>query len=244
MSRLGLGLGVTAVRQRGGWTPAALPNLQLWLTADPAYCFVDAGKTTPCGHGDPVRVWADRSGHARDFGQATLAERPTLVLESGAWRVRFDGTDDFMSGGNLSAAFPAAGTVGVRVNHGGAAGVAQEYLCTEAENGYSRSSGANSYPAHLWDRRHNTQPVIPQGWGTIVTRATGTTWTRRLNGTQDSTGAGVGAFAGGTNWQIGRAGSLGTAWLNGDIVDMSCYSDYLSAGDATLLETYLTAIVA
>lgn len=227
----------------GGWTPAARVNLQLWLTASPLYCFTDAGATIPCGSGDTVYTWVDRSGNGRHFTQATATNRPTLVLESGAWRVRFDGTDNFMSGGDLSAAFPAAGTIGVRVRHGGGAGDSQEWLCTEAQDGYSRFSGTDSYPSQLWTGRHTLQPIVPQGWSTIVTRATGTTWTRRVDGVQDSTGAGLGSFAGGTDWVLGRGGS-GTAWLNGDIVELVAYSDYLSDADAALLETYLTALVA
>lgn len=81
--------------RRRRWTPAALTGLRLWLTAGPTWCYQDAGASVPCGDGDPVYTWVDRSGTG-NLVQATGAKRPTLRLDGPAWYVDFDGTADWV----------------------------------------------------------------------------------------------------------------------------------------------------
>lgn len=65
------------------------------LEMGPTWCFSDAGGTVPCGVGDPIRVFKDRSGHTRNFSEATAGLRPTLQKTGGGkWFARFDGVDD------------------------------------------------------------------------------------------------------------------------------------------------------
>lgn len=91
--------------------PLSVPGLALDLVASPAYAFTDAGGTAAAGDGDAVRVWKDRSGNARDFSQATAANRPLLRLAAdGTWGLAFDGADDFLAGAAILGGTGESGT--------------------------------------------------------------------------------------------------------------------------------------
>jgi hypothetical protein len=96
--RLGLGVGLSR-RRRGGapWTPASLPDLAVWLTAGPEWCYQDAGASVPCGDGDPVYTWVDRSGNGHDFSQADAGTRPVLRLGS-EWELEFPDSLEWLVG--------------------------------------------------------------------------------------------------------------------------------------------------
>ena len=70
--------------EEGGFHPASVAGLALWLRAD-------AG--VPSGAGD---YWADQSGTGNDAGQASGAKTPRLVQDAvnGLPAMRFDGQDD------------------------------------------------------------------------------------------------------------------------------------------------------
>lgn len=82
----------------GGFTPANLTGLEIWLQAGPTWCFGSDG-TTPCGDTDPVYYWRDQSGNAIDFERTGAGSNQPLLIDAGAgkWVVRFDGTNDEMS---------------------------------------------------------------------------------------------------------------------------------------------------
>ena len=68
----------------GGFSPASLPGLKLWL---------DAAQITGLNDGDAVTTWADLSGNGNNATQATGSKKPT-------WKttyVDFDGVDDVMA---------------------------------------------------------------------------------------------------------------------------------------------------
>lgn len=81
----------TVGTSRPDWTPASLPSLALWYTAGPSYCFSDAAGSVPCGDGDLIYTWKDRSGNALHLSQSVSGQRPTLRNRSGVWRAAFDG---------------------------------------------------------------------------------------------------------------------------------------------------------
>lgn len=89
-----------------GWrafSPLDIAGLQLWLRAD-AGAYQDAAMTTPAVlDADPVGGWADQSGNGNHVTQATAGSRPILKLaiQNGLPVVRFDGADDYMSGGDI-----------------------------------------------------------------------------------------------------------------------------------------------
>lgn len=77
IGRLGSGYGGMGRIGGGSFTPASLPNLQLWVKANTG-TFIDAG-ITPATNGQAIQQWNDQSGkgnHLTNTGTSTL--RPTL----------------------------------------------------------------------------------------------------------------------------------------------------------------------
>jgi hypothetical protein len=77
------------------WRPNNLGSvLALWLDAE------DAASITL--NGSTVSQWADKSGNARNFSQATVSSQPTYdaTVLSGKPALTFDGTSKFMSAGD------------------------------------------------------------------------------------------------------------------------------------------------
>lgn len=91
----------------------ALPSTGLTLDLDARTgLFQDTGGVTPAAaDGDPVGLWRDQSGGARDFSQATGISKPLLKLAqvNGKPALRFDGVDDnILSSAILSAIITAS----------------------------------------------------------------------------------------------------------------------------------------
>lgn len=105
MIGIGLNLQLDAGQGAGGFSPASLPGLLLWLKSTTGL-YQDSGLTTPAtADGDPVGGWKDLSGLAHHLLQSVSADRPTLKLaiQNGRPVVRFDGVADL-----LTAAFTLA----------------------------------------------------------------------------------------------------------------------------------------
>lgn len=67
-----------------GWTPASLPGLNIWATADAAYSFTDLGTTNVSADGQSVEQVNDRSGHGFNLTQSGVSgSRPTWFSNSG-----------------------------------------------------------------------------------------------------------------------------------------------------------------
>lgn len=64
----------------------------------------DAGMVAGLSSGDPVVTWTDQSTAAASISQGTASKRPTWVTNvlGGNAVVRFDGTDDFLTGSPVS----------------------------------------------------------------------------------------------------------------------------------------------
>tara|TARA_R100000655_G_scaffold46391_1_gene83307 strand:+ start:4357 stop:5934 length:1578 start_codon:yes stop_codon:yes gene_type:complete len=81
----------------GDWTPAELgtSTLTAWFKAD----------SISGSDGDAVSAWADSSGNSNNTAQATSARQPTLQTNElgGGSVVRFDGTNDILSDGDIAA---------------------------------------------------------------------------------------------------------------------------------------------
>jgi len=78
----------------GGWTPKQLGTLSLWLDADDATTITIA---------TGVSQWNDKSGNGYHVSQGTGSNQPAYVtnVRNGRAAVRFDGTDDRLSGGDV-----------------------------------------------------------------------------------------------------------------------------------------------
>lgn len=78
-------------RRNGGWTPASLSGLAVWLDADDASTFTFSS-------GSVVSQWNDKSGNGRHFSQGTVAAQPARTGTIGTrTAVTFDGSDDFLA---------------------------------------------------------------------------------------------------------------------------------------------------
>jgi hypothetical protein len=228
------------VRRRTSFTPASIAGLAVWLQAGPTWCFSDDAGTTPSTDGGVVAVWKDRSGNARNFVQATGAARPLLVLSGATWVVRFDGTDDALSGGDLSAAFPSAGTVGWRADITDA----QDFtvFATAANDSWDNFQAGNSYPGTLRAVRVDSQPIIPgSGKRTVVQRSSASGWTRRVGGTQDISAAA--GHSGGAAWTIGRCAGQVNRYAAADVAGLVAYTAAVTDAQAALIETYLASLL-
>lgn len=73
----------------GGFLPTQLSSNVLWLRAD-------LGITL---NGTDVSAWADQSGNGNNVSQGTALAQPAYITDVGGFpAVRFNGTDDFMTG--------------------------------------------------------------------------------------------------------------------------------------------------
>ena len=81
----------------GDWTPSELGSsiLTAWFKAD----------SISGSDGDGVSAWADSSGNGNDTSQGTAIRQPTLQTNElgGQPVVRFDGTNDILSDGDIAA---------------------------------------------------------------------------------------------------------------------------------------------
>ena len=65
----------TPAASGGAWTPASLPNLVAWYSAD-SLTFSDTGCTTPTTNGQGLACWGDKSGNGHNVTQTNSAKRP------------------------------------------------------------------------------------------------------------------------------------------------------------------------
>jgi hypothetical protein len=81
------------------FNPSSISGLQLWLdSSDPATLYQDTGGVIPAfNDGDPVALWKDKSGNARDASQTTSTQRPLLkkAIQNSKNILRFDGSNDY-----------------------------------------------------------------------------------------------------------------------------------------------------
>jgi hypothetical protein len=228
------------------FAPTDIAGLQLWLKAD----------SLSLNDADPVGTWADQSGNARDCTQATAANKPIykVNIQNGLPCVRFDGTDDYLTGGNILDLQAMSWFICAKL---GGNPAAQDSLSLCA-----RSSGGATAQFEL---RHTfvsltTMELTSKVGTTFETRvsqaATALTsafiWTGSddlTNLTQGMNGASAGAVAWTTagartseavNFLVGgRKSSAPELFFNGDIFELGFYNTALSAGDITSLKTYL-----
>lgn len=242
-----------AMRQRGfggapAWTPAALPSLAAWYTADPAYLFQErtgASATTPAAaDGDPVGTWLDRSGNARHLTAATDAKRPTLKLVSGRWYVRIDAVDDdmdFPAGFAQSLPFYGYFTMS---NTGGTVGYRQ-LLSRNPTTGPSLYAGNGMTgalrPAVWWASLGATYGSDVSGLHAVRYRIASAAVTGvAVDGGAEATGATTGTVLG--DWTKLGGGAPVSQHLGADVGEIVlAQGTTLSAGEDASLLTYIRA---
>lgn len=88
--------------------PPVAAGLVAWFDGqDPNTMFTDIAKSTLVTNtGDPVAVWADKSGQFNDAVQTITSKRPSY--NTGGW-LDFDGVDDFLASDAIGVAIGASG---------------------------------------------------------------------------------------------------------------------------------------
>jgi hypothetical protein len=213
------------------FVPDSISGLQVWLKAD---------AITGLSDGDPVSTWEDSSTANHDATQA-LTVRPvykTAIL-NGKAVVRFDGVNDRMDLGNLSAVFPSAATLFVVYT----ANTDTEYgvYCSESNNGFWReSSTGNGYISVFRTPRIAGYPTAMPSTGSHYVSVVSSAVDYQV--WLDGVDAGVQA----AGYEAGTFHSIGTdigngIYLDGDIAEVLVYDTALSAPNRTAVEAYLVA---
>jgi hypothetical protein len=212
------------------FAPDDIAGLQVWL---------DASQIVGLSDGDPVATWEDASSANHDFTQATSGFRPTYQTGelNGLPVVRFDGSDDWMGGGNLSASFPSAATVFAVFTPNTDA----EYTIYmhDSSNGFWRetSTGNGYFHTFLAARINGYPTTMPNSGDHMVSLiSSASTYNVWLDGVDK--GAQTANYAAGTFHVVGTDGGSGP--LNGDVAEIIVYDSALSDPDRTTVEAYLT----
>jgi len=231
-----LGLGLQLSKHNaifGGFSPASIPGLQLWL---------DASQIVGLNDGDAVATWSDLSSAANNAVQATASKRPTYQTGeiNGLPAVSSDGVDDIL---DLSVSVSAnAFTVFVvgRKN----AGSAVSFL------GLAGTAGASAPLYYGPDTNFYTQDqanLFRSTAGQNSTLETNFCYTgyttgggpqHRLN--RSLLGGSSGASGSPTAF-VGIGGSTGIGYGGQLIGELLCYDHPLTADEITAVETCLTA---
>lgn len=211
------------------FSPAMLPNLQLWI---------DASTITGLVNGDPVITWGDLSGNGRDCTQATAAKRPTFQtnIQNGLPIVRFDGVDDNLIH-TLNIAVVPLTAFAVARKSGGAAGF-QDLLYCNIPALLARSSTNNNwaaYPSAVADSGQSIEGVF-RAFSSTYRAATDIDLTtdgitvNRTNGTS--------VYVNATSLTIGSLNSSGE-FFSGDLCELLCYNVALTVDQRKQVERYL-----
>ena len=97
------------------FNPKVISDLEVWNDfSDASTLFQGSDGTTPAtAPGDPVGYAYDKSGNGRHATQSVANNRPTIAADTfnGRRGLTFDGSNDYLSYGNISSAFSSqAGT--------------------------------------------------------------------------------------------------------------------------------------
>jgi hypothetical protein len=212
-----------------GFDPSSIAGLAVWLDA------TQIASTD----GTALSSWSDASGGGHHATQASGTLQPTYQTNelNGKPVVRFDGTDDFMTLGNLSATFPAAATLFVVFTP--VTESAYSVYEHDSTNGFWRFSDGNGYWRTFRSARVDGYIVMPASGNHMVSLvSSAATWQAYLDGVGG--GAQAAAYQAGTSHEIGR--SQGNAeYLAGDIAEVLVYDSALSDGNRVAVQTYLQA---
>lgn len=226
MPDLGLGLSLTNPGGVLGFRPNSIAGLQVALI----------GNDAPSG---TIDTWSGSYGTTPSATSAGAA-RPTKALaafSTGRAGVRFDGSDDEMSLGDLSALFPSAASLFVVVSLNAEA----DYCIYEtgvADSFWRFSGTGTAYLGAFRTARVDNAGTTPTtGTHLFSVISSASAYVLRLDGVQlYSTTA---DHAGGAEHRLAR--STAGNFLAGDIGAVLIYDSALSAGDISKVETALAA---
>ena len=229
------------VQEQPSWTnrriplflppPTAISGCTFWLDAEYSEIQLDGSNGIIQWKGvnnGPVAV------------QTTLAERPLLVANvmNGKPAVRFDGSNDSLSMGNLGALIPTAGTLVMKVRI-----LDGDYniigSLNNTGNRWNTGGGAGNLGLFT-NALQSGFPVLAEFNGTFTysVRASAAFGleVRENSIRQDYKATGF-TYAGGDNWAIGRSGGA-TGFFNGDIYSIALFNRVLSDKEVRTVEEY------
>ncbi|KXK20454.1 MAG: hypothetical protein QY327_06505 [Fimbriimonadaceae bacterium] len=257
--RIGLGLELAA--RGAGVTPPAIPGLALWLDATSSGLYLDAGLTLPVSSdNDPVGGWKDLSGGGFHVVQATATKRP-LWKESalnGLPAVRFDGTDDHLTGDPLAALFSGSDVpwsffcVWQPLSLGSTthtlACLASGSSSTQIET-FVRVDTASKYNVRRVDNSGVAKnPIASASTSAVVQRTSAIMTGTTVEAFRD--GAMVGGIGPAADYDVGsltldrfavgiRRTTFDSNPLHGDVGELILYGRALSSGERAQVEAYL-----
>ena len=209
--------------------PTAITGCQLWLDAEYSAFELDGSNN--------VAVWRSLTG-GTIASQATLANRPafTTNVMNGKPAVRFDGSTDSLSLGNIGSSFSTAATMVsiVRVLDGD-----YNILSTLNNSGCKWNAGAGAGALGLFTT--TLQSGFPTGmpfngtWVMSVRISASYGLEVRINGTRTSYKSTGFTFTGGDTFLIG-ASPGGAGFLNGDIHSIALYNRVLTDKELRTVE--------
>lgn len=213
------------------FVPSDIAGLQVWLKED-GLAGVD---------GDPIGTWTDSSGTGHNFTQATGAQKPikkTGIL-NGRAVARFDGADDTLEGGDLSALFGTAATLFIVA----IPAVTQYGLYqTSVGNGYWRWSGdGNGYMRVFRTTRLEAYPTAMPSSGShyFAIRSSASAYEMWKDGV--SSGSQAANHNAGDLHRLGIGDNGGGGLVTGDVAELIIYDSALSAGDIASVHGYIAA---
>jgi hypothetical protein len=211
------------------FSPADITGLQVWL---------DANQIVSTD-GTAVTTWADSSGNGHDFTQGTAGFRPTYQTGelNGLPVVRFDGSDDWLGGGDLSAVFPTAATV-LTVFTPNTDAEYTIYMHNSSNGFWRETTTGNGYFHTFLAARIAGYPATMPNSGTHMVSliSSASTYNVWLDGVDK--GAQAANYEAGIFHVVGTDGGSGP--LAGDVAEVLVYAAALSTEDRTAVEAYLT----
>lgn len=213
------------------FSPSDLAGLQVWLK--------DTGLSG--SDGDPVATWTN-AGAAGNFAQSTGAAKPTkkTAILNGRDVCRFDGVDDFLTAGDLSAAFPSAATMFIvcTLNGDSFYGLYETNNSACGTAAYSAVGYWFQFRANPCDNSNNNHPATMPTSGShrFAVRSSASAW----EGWKDAVSQGSRAadFGSGTLHRLAVDGSS-SFFLDGDIAEVIVYDSALSDANVLSVHNYL-----
>ena len=222
--------------------PSSLSSNKLWLDAEFS-SFVQ-------GTSGQVEQWQDVLGRGAAT-QSTVANRPTrtLNLRNGKPGVVFDGTNDFLSLGNLAALFPSAATVIIvaAIGEPNVRGDADYNLFSTLNNTAVRwkAGGASGSLGAFTSTVQTGFPAVMPANGTYVftVRASQSLGLSvRTNSLETATRSNVfitqATYAAGDTYVLGANANGSAGFLNGTIFSMALFDTVLTDKELRSVEEY------
>lgn len=229
------------VQEQPSWTnrriplflppPTAISGCTFWLDAEYSEIQLDGS--------NGVIQWKG-VGNGPVAAQSLAGERPLLVANvmNGKPAVRFDGSNDSLSMGNLGFLVPSAATIVIKARI-----LDGDYniigSLNNTGNRWNAGGGAGDFGLFT-NALQSGFPALAEfnGTFTFAVRASAAFGLEvRKNGIRQDYKATGFTYAGGDNWTIGRSGGA-SGFLNGDIHSIALFNRILSDKELRTVEEY------